>query len=297
VLLKFDTASAILGTGIRLGWQPPDDRLKEAVETARKADVAVVFAGEQLGEGYDKISLDLPGDQNRLIEAVAAANPHTVVVLHTSTAVAMPWIDKVAAVIEAWYPGQEAGSSIAALLFGDVNPSGKLPVTFPRDEKQGPATHWMEYPGNGRSVLYSEGVFVGYRWYDAHDQQPLFPFGHGLSYTSFDYTTIEVAGSGANRTLRVTLRNSGAREGAEVIQAYVGMPAAAEEPPQQLKAFDKVLLKPGESRMVTLPLGDELLRVYDDSQRQWRLIPGRYTIAVGASSKDIRRRAQFEITD
>src|SRR5262249_7032733 len=159
--------------------------------------------GEQLGEGYDKTFFDLPGDQNQLIDAVASANPRTVVVLHTSTAVAMPWLDKVAGVVEAWFPGQEAGSSIAPLLFGDVDPSGKLPVTFPRDEKQGPAAHWMQYPGNGHSVAYAEGVFVGYRWYDAREQEPLFPFGHGLSYTSFDYSQVRLEGHGADRTVHV----------------------------------------------------------------------------------------------
>jgi beta-glucosidase len=295
VLIKFDTASALLGIGIKLGWQPPDSRLAEAVEAAKRAEVAVVFAGEQLGEGYDKISLNLPGDQDALIDAVAAANPRTVVVLHTSTAVAMPWIDKVAAVVEAWYPGQEAGRAIADVLFGDVNPSGKLPVTFPRDESQGPATSWMSYPGNGRSVEYSEGIFVGYRWYDAKNQQPLFPFGHGLSYTTFEYSDLTFAGDDEKFAVQFKMKNTGTRAGAEVAQLYVQMPDGLNEPPRQLKGFEKVLLKPGESRVVTLPLPVSLLEVYDEGAGAWRLYGGKYSALVGASSRDIRLQRDWLI--
>jgi beta-glucosidase len=293
VLVKYDTASSIFGAGLRLGWQTPDDRIARAVEAARQADVAVVFAGEELGEGYDKIRLALPGDQNALIEAVAAANPRTVVVLHTSTAVAMPWLDKVAAVIEAWYPGQEAGSSIAAVLFGDVNPSGRLPITFPRDETQGPAQRWWEYPGDGHTVQYSEGVLVGYRWYDATGQEPLFAFGHGLSYTTFDYSDIKISGSGDTRTVQVRVRNTGKRSGSEVVQLYVGMPDEAAEPPKQLKGFEKIALAPGESRTVSLPLPDASISVYDEATRAWRIFPGDYSVMVGASSRDIRQSTRF----
>lgn len=296
ILIKYDTASSILGTGLRVGWQPPDDRLARAVAAARKADVAIVFAGEQLGEGYDKMSFPLPGDQNRLIEAVAAANPRTVVVLHTSTAVAMPWIDRVAAVIEAWYPGEEAGASIAAVLFGDVNPSGRLPVTFPRDAHQGPATHWWEYPGNGRSVVYGEGVLVGYRWYDARGEKPLFPFGHGLSYTTFAYSDLKVSGAADGRSVSIRVRNTGRRAGAEVVQLYVGLPTAADDPPRQLKGFVKVPLRPGEQRTVSLPLPDAALRAFDADSGRWRLFPGTYAVMIGASSRDIRERASFELT-
>ena len=208
----------------------------------------MVFVGEQLGEGGDKQALGLPGDQDALIEAVAAANPRTVVVLHTSTPIAMPWADQVAGIIEAWYPGQAAGASIAAVLFGDVNPSGHLPVTFPRDASQGPATHWWEYPGDGRDVAYSEGVFVGYRWYDAHQQEPLFAFGHGLSYSTFAFSDLKVAGRGAQRKVTLRVRNTGQRAGAEIAQLYVGMPAAAAEPPRVLKGFQKVMLQPASRK-------------------------------------------------
>ena len=295
IFVKYDTGSAVVGAGIRLGWLPPDSRLAHAVEVARTADAAVVFVGEQLGEGGDKQALELPADQDALIEAVAAVNPHTIVVLHTSTAVAMPWVDRVAAIIEAWYPGQEAGSSIAAVLFGDVNPSGHLPVTFPRDASQGPATHWWEYPGDGRTVAYSEGVLVGYRWYDAHAQQPLFAFGHGLSYTTFAVSDLTVSGAGAARQVSVVVKNTGPRAGAEVVQLYVGVPAAAAEPPRLLKGFQKVSLKPGESRAVALELPDDSLRIFDAGSGAWRLIGGTYRLMVGTSSRDIRQEATLNV--
>jgi beta-glucosidase len=296
ILVKYDTASAVLGAGVRLGWQPPDERIERAVELARHSDAAVVFVGEQLGEGGDKQALGLPGDQDALIEAVAAANPHTVVVLHTSTAVAMPWVDQVAGIIEAWYPGQEAGRSIAAVLFGDVNPSGHLPVTFPRDATQGPATHWWEYPGDGHDVAYSEGVFVGYRWYDAHAQEPLFPFGHGLSYTTFAFSDLKVRGDADGRKVTVRILNTGQRAGAEVVQLYVGMPAAAAEPPRLLKQFQKVLLQPGESREVSLELPDATLRIFDETRSAWTVVAGTYQLMIGASSRDIRQSSEFTVT-
>ncbi|HEV2703718.1 MAG TPA: glycoside hydrolase family 3 C-terminal domain-containing protein [Steroidobacteraceae bacterium] len=295
ILIRYDTASAVLGAGMRLGWQPPDSRLERAVELAQHSDAAVVFVGEQLGEGGDKQELGLPGDQDALIEAVAAANPRTVVVLHTSTAVAMPWATQVAGIVEAWYPGQAAGASIAAVLFGDVNPSGHLPVTFPRDATQGPATHWWEYPGDGRDVDYSEGVLVGYRWYDAHAQEPLFAFGHGLSYTTFSFSDLKITGTGAGRQVTVRLQNTGPRAGAEVLQLYVGMPEAAGEPPRLLKGFQKVMLKPGESRVVSMDLPDASLEVFDADRAQWALLEGSYRVMVGASSRDIRQEGAFNI--
>ncbi|HEY4341094.1 MAG TPA: glycoside hydrolase family 3 C-terminal domain-containing protein [Steroidobacteraceae bacterium] len=296
ILIKYDTAAAVLGTGLRLGWQPPDARLERAVELARRSDAAVVFVGEQLGEGGDKQILGLPGDQDALIEAVAAVNPHTVVVLHTSTAVAMPWVDRVAGIIEAWYPGEAAGASIAAILFGDVNPSGHLPVTFPRDAAQGPATHWWEYPGDGRSVAYTEGVFVGYRWYDAHQQAPLFPFGHGLSYTSFAISDLKVTGSAANRKVTVRIQNTGQRAGAQVLQLYVDMPAAAAEPPRVLKGFQKVTLQAGELRDVAMELPDSQLQIFDEKARQWSLVNGTYHLLIGVSSRDIRQHGEFTVS-
>lgn len=288
--VKYSNISKILGPGLTLGWQPPDPSLlAEAVDAAKRSDVAIVFAAEQMGEGQDKISLSLPGDQDRLIEAVAEVNPRTIVVLHTSNPVRMPWLDRVAAVIEAFYPGQEAGSSIARLLFGDVNPSGKLAMTFPADEEQGPGAHYLDYPGDGKTVDYSEEVLVGYRWYDAKNQAPLFPFGHGLSYTTFEYSNLKITRPEKDRVV-VSLRvmNTGKREGAEVVQLYLGSPAEAEEPPKQLKGFEKIRLEPGESRVVSMELGRQSLSAWDSDARDWRLYPGIYPIMVGSSSRDIR---------
>ena len=297
IQMKYSSASNLLGQGIKLGWQPPDsEMLAKAVAAAKSSDVAVVFVGEQMGEGHDKIFLGLPGDQDRLIEAVASANPRTVVVLHTSNPVSMPWIGKVAGVIEAWYPGQEAGSSIASVLFGDVNPSGKLPVTFPANEQQGPARTFLEYPGDGHTVDFDEGVLVGYRWYDAEDQKPLFPFGFGLSYTTFAYSQLQMEGSGESRTVKLRVTNTGRRDGAEVVQLYVGDPPEANEPPRQLKAFQKVRLKAGESRTVELTLNRASFSTWDEASHGWKVVPGNYTISVGSSSRDIRAKADVSIS-
>lgn len=295
--VKYSNISKILGPGLTLGWQPPDPvALADAVAAAKRSDIAIVFAAEQMGEGQDKISLSLPGDQDRLIEAVTEANPHTIVVLHTSNPVSMPWLDKVAAVIEAFYPGQEAGNSIARLLFGDVNPSGKLAMTFPADEGQGPGTHYLDYPGDGKTVHYSEGVLVGYRWYDAKNQSPLYPFGHGLSYTTFEYGNLRVSRPGEGRVVvSVQITNTGKREGAEVVQLYLGSPAEAEEPPKQLKGFEKIRLQPGESRVVTMELESESLSAWDSGIGDWRVYPGTYSIMVGSSSRDIRLQDSFAI--
>ena len=295
ILVKYSSGSAVLGSGIKLGWMPPDDRLQKAVDAAKNSHAAIVFVGEQLGEGNDKMFLPLPGDQNKLIEEIAKVNSRTIVVLHTSTPVAMPWLDKVEAVIQAWYPGQEAGTSIADILFGDVNPSGKLPVTFPRDEKQGPVLHWMTYPGDGLNIMYNEGILVGYRWYDAMDQEPLFPFGHGLSYTGFQYSDLEITGTGNDRIVKLDIKNAGDRAGAEVVQLYIGVPEEAKEPPKQLKGFDKIMLEPGEKKRVTIPLGDDILMMFDELDKEWKLFKGDYRVMVGSSSRDIRVELGFVI--
>ena len=293
--LKYSNASSILGRGLSLGWHPSNpDLLAKAVEAAKQSDLAVVFVAEQMGEGQDKIELALPGDQNELIHAVAEANPKTVVVLHNSNPVSMPWLDEVAAVIEAFYPGQEAGSSIARLLFGDVSPSGKLAMTFPADESQGPGSIFIDYPGDGMTVHYSEGVLVGYRWYDAKNQKPLFPFGFGLSYTTFKYDAIALEQQGEKIQVNTRITNSGAREGAEVVQLYVGFPEAAAEPPKQLRGFGKVRLKPGESKVVTMMLNRESFEAWDAESREWKVFPGTYSLMVGSSSRDIHLDSLLE---
>jgi beta-glucosidase len=285
--------------GFHVGWQTPEqDLLTPAVNAAKTADVAVVFAGERAGEGYDRTGLHLQGDLDRVIDAVASANPRTIVVLNTAGPVAMPWLDKVSGVIEAWYPGQFDGQAIAAVLFGDVNPAGRLPMTFPKDETQGPATKADEYPGDGKNANYSEGVFVGYRWYDAKDQVPLYPFGFGLSYTTFSYSHGRVdhkSGNDASVGVRVT--NSGKRAGSEVVQLYVAFPREAAEPPRQLKGFERVSLKPGESRTVTMKLDNAALRAWDEVNHDWKVYPGRYEVEAGSSSRDIRYRDSFTVTN
>jgi beta-glucosidase len=294
VTLQLDYVSNGLFGGLQqFGWQAPDPAMRQAaVDAAKQSDVAVVFVDDQITEGSDRRTLALAGDQDRLIEAVAAVNPRTVVVLHTGTAVLMPWAPKVAAVLAAWYPGQASGDAIAAVLFGDVNPSGRLPITFPADEGQGPARTRASFPGDGKSVLYDEGLLVGYRWYDAKGQQPLFPFGHGLSYTTFKYGDVAATAGGTPAAPAVTVRtrvtNTGARAGAEVVQLYVGFPASAGEPPQQLRGFQKVVLAPGEARDVTFTLDAAAFSTWDEGAHGWKVVPGSFQVAIGASSRDLR---------
>ena len=283
-----------MGLTLRVGHAPPDDLLERAVETARQADVAVVFAGERVGEGMDRSSLSLQADQDRLIEAVAAANPNTIVVLSTGGPVAMPWLGKVAAVMETWLPGDAYGPAVAAMLFGDAEPAGRLPVTFPADETQGPGTTRAEFPGEtdpatGRldKVHFDEGVNVGYRFFDAHDQQPLFPFGFGLGYgdVTMDGLGVSDAAEGG-KIVRVHLRNAGSLASSAVPQVYLGFPAAAGEPPRQLKGFAKVELQPGEERDVDIAAPAAAFRYWDADKSAW-VAGGAYEVMLGRSSRDI----------
>jgi beta-glucosidase len=298
IRVEYATNASIGGAVLKLGWQPPEPALRaEAVKAAHKADVAVVFVNDVTSEGMDRSELSLPGDQNQLIEAVAAANPRTVVVLHTASAVLMPWRDKVAAIVEAWYPGQRSGDAIAQTLYGDVDPSGRLPVTFPASESQGPtAGHPERYPGVDNVAQYSEGIFVGYRYYDQNGQQPLFPFGYGLSYTTFSLSGLNVAARGGGRyDATVQVRNTGGRPGAQVVQLYVGFPAAAGEPPRPLKAFDKVFLRPGQTKMVTLQLDPSSFQVFDEASNTSKTVTGTYRIYVGSSSRDLPLTSTIDV--
>jgi beta-glucosidase len=285
------------GANIQLGWQPPDTRIHEAARLAADCDVAVVFASHALGEGMDRASLALPGDQDQLIDAVAAANPRTVVVLNTGGPVLMPWLDQVEAVVQAWLPGQQFGEAVAAVLFGDADPGGRLPVTFPATSEQGPITGPERFPGLDGNARYDEGSFVGYRWYDQHGQQPLFPFGHGLSYGQYEYRQPRLQHDEATGEVTVSLRvtNVGGHAGAEVVQLYVAAPAAAQQPPKQLKAFAKIHLDPGETSEVSLRLDRDDLAVFDEASGAWVIHQGRYEVLVGRSSRDIRGRAGFEV--
>jgi beta-glucosidase len=272
-----------------------------AVADARAADVAVVFASDNYGsEEFDATTLDLPNqqyDQNALISAVAAANPHTVVVLNTNAATSMPWLDRVAGVFEGFYDGQQWGTAIAALLYGDVNPSGKLPVTFPRSLADVPAHTAAQWPGTNNQVQYSEGLDVGYRWYDARNIAPLFPFGFGLSYTSFGYTNLHVGAlSGGQATVTATVTNTGTRAGTDVAQLYVGDPASVGEPPHQLKGFQRVTLSPGQSQTVTFTVTARDLSHWDTGTGAWVASSGSYQILVGDSSRSLPLAGSLTVT-
>ncbi|HLH37136.1 MAG TPA: glycoside hydrolase family 3 C-terminal domain-containing protein [Alloacidobacterium sp.] len=270
--------------------------LGKAADIASHADVAIVFVSTEDGEGSDRPNLELPGNQDALINSVTAVNQNTIVVLDTGGPVLMPWINRVAGVIEAWYPGQEDGNAIAAILYGDVDPSAKLPLTFPRSAEAIPTSRKEQWPGvNGRSI-YNEGLNVGYRWYDATNTQPLFPFGFGLSYTTFSISHLAIKPLRPSRSadaisrrfaVRVDVTNTGTREGAEVVQIYVKHPLADGEPPHQLRAFAKVELKPGETKTAIMALDPESFMTYNTPTHRWMRRAGTYEILAGTSSRDL----------
>lgn len=296
LVIEHSNNYAVLGSALHLGWYPPHpDELAAAMQAAKSAEVAIVFAGEQLGEGMDKTSLHLPGNQDALIESVASQNPHTVVVLNTSTPVAMPWLEHVAAVLETWYPGQESGKGTASLLFGDADPGGRLPITFPAGPEEGPATRAQEYPGVDGVAHFDEGILVGYRWYDAHRQKPLFPFGFGLSYTNFSLDNLKLTLDGDTVNVSLSVRNVGSRQGSDVVEVYVGEPTEADEPPSQLKGFAKVTLQPGEQKQLTIAVPVKSLAPWSEKDHAWRLSPGDYEFKVGESSRDFRLRGQLQL--
>ncbi|WP_410671157.1 glycoside hydrolase family 3 C-terminal domain-containing protein [Amycolatopsis sp. cmx-4-68] len=258
-----------------------------AAELARTADVSVVMVGDNEAEGKDRPSLALDGNQDALVTAVAAANPHTVVVVKSGGPVLMPWASRVPAILQAWYPGQQDGAAVAGVLFGDVNPSGKLPITFPAADADTPANTAAQFPGVGGVAEYSEGLQIGYRWFDAQGRTPLFPFGHGLSYTTFAFSGLSVRNQGDGATATFTVRNTGRRAGAEVAQLYLGFPAAAGEPPRQLKGFERVELAPGQSRRLTIRLDERDFSVWDVGSHAWQPVRGGFTVQVGDSSRSL----------
>jgi beta-glucosidase len=269
-------------TTLTLGWEYASAPIAEAVIAARSSKVAVVFAGDYSSEGFDRPSLNLPGNENALIAAVAAVNPRTVVVLNTGNPVLMPWLGQVAGVIEDWYPGEEDGDAIAAVLFGHVDPSGRLPVTFPTSAAQLSTAQW---PGVNLVSTYSEGLQVGYRYDNANGLHPLFSFGFGLSYTHFTHRLVSTTPTGAGWVLRVRVTNTGKVAGTDVPQAYLTFPATAHEPPAQLAAFQPVTLQPGGSAVVALTVPSSAFASYQGSR--WTTVPGTYTLAVGESSQNL----------
>ena len=285
------------------------DDLAAAASAAKQADVAIVFAYQWEAEDSDLPTLDLAPEQNKLIETVAAANPKTIVVLETGSPATMPWIDKVAGVVEAWYPGIRGGEALANILTGAVNPTGKLAITFPKSDADLPhptlvlppktsqpnyagmqdPSDFMKIAAKGLPpfpVNYDEKLKVGYKWYDAEKKAVLFPFGFGLSYTTYAYSGISVA-PGDSTTVSFTVKNTGSKSGTEIAQVYAVLPDAAGEPPKRLVGWTRIELKPGESKQVSVPVTRDRLSIYDEASNDWKLVPGDYVIRVGGSSQDL----------
>jgi beta-glucosidase len=270
---------------------------QSAAKLARKSDLAIVFAYQWESEDMDLPSLSLSADQNALIEQTVAANPHTIVVLESGTAVTMPWIDKVAGVVEAWYAGSSGHKALAEVLVGDVDPSGKLPITFPKSDNDLPrpvipdppvedrgqatgdsATHTSAY-----AIHYDEGSGVGYKWFEAQRKQPLFPFGFGLSYTSYAYSGLNI--NSTTKMVRFTVTNTGKRVGTEITEVYARLPQGTNESSyKRLVGWKRVTLAPGESQTVTVPIDSRVLRTFDETKSSWNFAPGEYGVFVGPSS-------------
>jgi beta-glucosidase len=301
----------------KISYDPGTD-LAAAVAAAKSADVAIVFAYQWESEGADLKTLDLSDDQNKLIEAVAAANPKTVVVLETGSPATMPWIDKVAGAVEAWYPGIRGGEAVANVLTGEVNPTGKLAITFPKSDADLPhptlvlppkesepnfgatgvdISTFMSVMAKGLppfQTYYDEKLKVGYKWYEAEKKAVLFPFGFGLSYTTYAYSGLSVK-SGNGMTVSFTVKNTGKRAGTEIAQVYTSLPDAAGEPPKRLIGWTRVELGPGESKQVSVSVPNDRLTIYDEASDSWKLVPGAYNVLAGASSQDLPLHQEIKL--
>ena len=281
-----------------------------AAALAKSADVAIVFAYQWQSEGMDLATLSLPDNQDALIEQVAAANPHTIVVLETGTAVTMPWIGKVGGVVEAWYAGSSGHRALANVLTGEVNPSGKLAITFPKsdadlphpvipllsaeDEGQGTgAVNGRPHSESQYTVHYDEGLKVGYKWYESEHKDPLFPFGFGLSYTTYAYSNLKT--DNRQRTVSFAVKNTGKCAGTEIAQVYATLPEAAGEPFKRLVGWQRIELAPGESKTVTVAVDPWVMSIFDEQNNVWSLLPGAYKIFAGPSSNEIPLNATLQI--
>jgi beta-glucosidase len=293
----------------------PGTDARSAAKLAKGADLAIVFASQWLSEDMDVPSLSLPNSQDALIEQVAAANPHTIVVLETGTAVTMPWIDKIAGVVEAWYAGSSGHKALANVLVGDVNPSGKLPLSFPKSEADLPHPGAPKIPSEsqvhagdvadngapssqasahaGYAVHYDEGPEVGYKWYDVQHKQPLFPFGFGLAYTTYAYSSLSL--DSATKTVRFTVKNTGNRAGTEIAEVYARLPKGTDEPFKRLAGWKRVTLAPGESQSIAVTIDDRVLQTFDEEKNAWNLTKGEYQVMVGGSSDDTPLLASLEV--
>jgi beta-glucosidase len=280
---------------VQIGMQPPDqfDLMEEAINLAKEADAVVLIAGTNSDwetEGNDRANLDLPSNQNELIETICKLNKNTVVVLNTGSPCEMPWIDNVNAILQCWFPGQEFGNSLADILIGKVNPSGKLPTTFPKKLSDTPA--YSTYPGKDLQMDYEEGLFIGYRWYDRESIEPLFPFGHGLSYTSFEYSNLRAIppkGNSSVAAFEVDITNTGDVAGKEVLQGYITVnKSQIERPQKELKKFEKISLESGETKKVKFELSEKDLSFWSTENNAWQVEPAEYLFSIGASATDIK---------
>lgn len=303
-------------------------KAEAAAALAKASDIAIVFANQPTSEGRDETSLSLPDDQDKLIAAVAAVNPKTIVVLETGGPVTMPWINNVSSILAAWYPGISGAEAIANILFGEVNPAAKLTISFPKSESDLPHPTIAGPPpsstapapgavpaaapaqtappaggpmgGMGRTmapfdISYTEGLKVGYKWYDAENKAPLFPFGFGLSYTTYAYSGLKTTVSGKDVKVSFVVENTGKRAGSEIAQVYVSLPASAGEPPKRLVAWDKVHLDPGKAKTVELTLNPWYLSIFNADKNAWAIVPGDYKVLVGGSSRDLPLSSAFKM--
>ena len=277
---------------LEIGCRLPEPDMSKAVALAKKTDIVIVVVGSSDNyetEGEDRPSMKLTGEQDRLIESILNVNENTIVVMNTGSPVEMPWVSDCPALLQVWLPGQEGGSAISNVLFGNVNPSGKLPVTFPKALEDNPS--YGHYTGDD-DVVYNEGIYVGYRYYDTKDVTPLFPFGHGLSYTKFEYKSLECpkdVQSLENIVINFTVKNIGQTKGQEVVQCYIrDIDSSLDRPFKELKAFHKLDLLPGESKTVNLSLDSTSFSFFDDRINKWTAESGKFEIMIGSSSKDIR---------
>lgn len=286
--------------------------ISAAAAVAKQCPIALVVVATTSKEGRDRATLSLSGNQDKLISAVAAANPRTIVSMNIPGAILMPWSDQVSAILVTWMPGQEAGNALADVLFGKVNPSARLPVTMPNKDNEVGFTP-SEYPGTGMlpDAYYNENLLIGYRWYDAFNVTPKFPFGFGLSYTTFGYNDLFVKPSSLSMKAEILqdnrmktrlaplvnvnfqVSNTGNLSGDETVQVYLAYPSQANEPPRQLRAFQKVPLAVGDSKPVTLTLSKQDCAIWNENVHAWEILAGEYTVYVGASSRDLRLQSTF----
>jgi beta-glucosidase len=302
--VKLEYYENLGGADVKFAWHSPDDVLiNSAIDAAKKSDIAIIFAGTSNAyesEGFDRDSLSLPGNQNNLINSVSKANKNTVVVITSGSPVTMSsWIKNVKGIMESWFAGEEIGNAVADILLGNVNPSGKLPVTFPKSWKD--CSAYGLYKTQDSVTNYSDGIFVGYRHFDKDNIEPLYPFGFGLSYTSFEFSNLKLRKSPDKDyewKLNFELKNTGSRDGSEVAQLYIkDFKSSLPRPDKELKKFKRVSLKPGETKEIEFTINKNDLSFYDPAKHGWITEPGEFQVMIGSSSRDIKLKDNFELKD